>query len=347
MPRRGWTSVPVPDGWLQVIRGPRPPAAKWTKTGPNPPSGQRTQPERRPQQPPRAPVDPDTALLNARARVTKLEAAVLAMGESDPEHPGLQVALKKARSQVQEKPVQDRIGGTELFLERARKRVAAARQEVEKAKEGVVSAEGKLALEEEEVRKAEAPLLVLKQEANHMPASPRPTVPADLVQELTKLQSLVQELQRERDELRAELATHTEVQEGRPRKSNRSLAMPSPDLVMSSPTQLAVTRPGDGRELSSVMETLIDRAESAMRSAHSHPMAKRPTQVLPSCASSVLMPVWVRFRPQCQPVLGRWMPWIGDASILIIHLKMRSKWRSWMQFQRVRFGQQPTMVSQL
>ena len=31
-----------------------------------------------------------------------------------------------------------------------------------------------------------------------MPASPRPTVPADFVQELTKLQSLVQELQRER-----------------------------------------------------------------------------------------------------------------------------------------------------
>ena len=216
-------------------------------------------------------MDPDTALLSARARVTKLEAAMLAIGESDPEYPGLQDALKKARSQAQEKPVQDRIGGTELFLERARKRVVAARQEVEKAKEGVVSAEGKLALEEEEVCKVEARLLGLKQEANHMPASPRPTVPADFVQELTKLQSLVQELQRERDELRAELATHAEIKEGRPRKSNKSLATPSPDLVMSSPHQLAITRPGDGRELSSVMETLINRAESARRSGHSHP----------------------------------------------------------------------------
>ena len=143
---------------------------------------------------------------------------------------------------------------------------------MEKAKEGVVSAESKLALEEEEVRKAEARLLVLKQEANHMPASPPPTVPADFIQELTKLQSLVQELQRERDELRAELATHAEVPEGRPRKLNRSLATPSPDLVMSSPHQLAITRPGNGRELSSVMETLIDRAESAMRFGHSDPM---------------------------------------------------------------------------
>ena len=127
-------------------------------------------------------VDPDTAILNARARVTKLEAVMLAIGESDTAYACLQDALKTARSQAQVKPVQDRIGGTEMFLKRARKRVAAARQEVEKAKEGVVSAESKLALEEEEVRKAEARLLVLKQEANNMPASPPPTVPADFVE---------------------------------------------------------------------------------------------------------------------------------------------------------------------
>ena len=95
-------------------------------------------------------------------------------------------------------------------------------------------------------------------------------MPADFVQELTKLQSLVQELQRERDELTAELATHAEeVSEGRTRKSNRSLSTPSPDLVMSSPHQLAIARPGNSRELS---ETLIDRAESAMRSGYSDPI---------------------------------------------------------------------------
>ena len=111
----------------------------------------------------------------------------------------------------------------------------AARQEVEKAKEGVVSAEGKLALEEEEVRKAEARLLVLKEEANHMPGSLRPTVPGfrSGVDEAPK--SRAGAPARERDELRAELATHTEVPEGRPGKSNKSLATPSPDLVMSSP----------------------------------------------------------------------------------------------------------------
>ena len=29
MPRTGWPSVPVPDGWLQVIRGPRPKSEQW------------------------------------------------------------------------------------------------------------------------------------------------------------------------------------------------------------------------------------------------------------------------------------------------------------------------------
>ena len=105
---------------------------------------------------------PDTAMLNARARVAKLEAAMVAIGESDPAYLALQDALKTARAQAQEKLVQDRIAGTESFLERARKRVVAVRPEVEQAKDAVIVPEGKLALEEEEVRKAEARLLVLQ-----------------------------------------------------------------------------------------------------------------------------------------------------------------------------------------
>ena len=31
MPRRGWTTVDVPEGWLKVIRGQRPPSVKWAK----------------------------------------------------------------------------------------------------------------------------------------------------------------------------------------------------------------------------------------------------------------------------------------------------------------------------
>ena len=82
----------------------------------------------------------------------------------------------------------------------------------------------------------------------------------------------MQELQRERDELRAELASHANFVEGRPRKSDRSLSTPSTDLVISL-QQLALTRPRNGRELSSLMETLIDRAESAVKSGQSDPMS--------------------------------------------------------------------------
>ena len=31
MPRKGWTTMAVPDGWLQVLRGPRPPSQKWER----------------------------------------------------------------------------------------------------------------------------------------------------------------------------------------------------------------------------------------------------------------------------------------------------------------------------
>ena len=33
MVRKGWTKVVVPDGWLQVIRGKRPPSVQWPRAG--------------------------------------------------------------------------------------------------------------------------------------------------------------------------------------------------------------------------------------------------------------------------------------------------------------------------
>ena len=43
--------------------------------------------------------------------------------------------------------------------------------------------------------------------------APPPTLPADCVLELTRLRSFVQELQRERDDLRAQVAAQTVVTE--------------------------------------------------------------------------------------------------------------------------------------
>ena len=228
MPRKGWSTVQVPDGWLKVIRGPRPPATKWPKVqhSTQPQGGRRdTQPVRNQQQErQRAPVDPDTAMANARARMSKLEAAMSAVGEEDPMYPGLLEAFKKVRAQTQTKPVQDRIAGTELFLERGRKRVEGCRQDVEKAREALVAAEAKL-LSEEDASQAEDRLRVLRQEAaaGGVQESPPATIPANFAQELAQLRDFVSELQRERDELRTELVGRAHPSEEDEQVSVRTL----------------------------------------------------------------------------------------------------------------------------
>ena len=60
---------------------------------------------------PRGPP-PEEVLSNARARVTKLEAALAAVRESNPTYARLQDALKKAKAQAQVRPVADRIAST-------------------------------------------------------------------------------------------------------------------------------------------------------------------------------------------------------------------------------------------
>ena len=77
---------------------------------------------------------------NARARVTKLEAAIAAVGDSDPISVTLKEALSRAKSQAQERPVADRIKHTTIFIERAKKRVASLQQDVTNAQAAVVQA---------------------------------------------------------------------------------------------------------------------------------------------------------------------------------------------------------------
>ena len=55
------------------------------------------------------------------------------MAVADPTYLTLQDALKKAQAKAQSEPVQDRIKQTQVFIERARKRVTKAQEDVEKA----------------------------------------------------------------------------------------------------------------------------------------------------------------------------------------------------------------------
>ena len=64
----------------------------------------------------------------ARERASKLEAALRAVGDDDDTAPSLREALKKARQQAVPLSPQDKVAQCESFLERARKREAAARE---------------------------------------------------------------------------------------------------------------------------------------------------------------------------------------------------------------------------
>ena len=168
MPRRGW--VTAPDGWVQIIRGPRPPSERWPKTvrvasaGASKPrqqiQGQAPVGRWRQSEKPRSSVPPEVSMAAAQKRVGGLEAAVAvlaAVGTVDgPEVQVLKQSLQKARRAAQERPITALLSQTEAFVERARKRLqahdAARQQLVEELEEG----EGRLSRLQEAARTQEA-----------------------------------------------------------------------------------------------------------------------------------------------------------------------------------------------
>ena len=146
------------DGWLQVLHGKRPPAQKWQKVErksaiPQPPAqrGSRV-PVHTPGQGLRVPMDPDTFIAEARARVGKLEVAINALGENDPAVNFLKEALRVAQAQCQVRPVDQRIEAIQEFIVRAKKRIQGAREEVTRAQEAADAAIVKFRKEEESLQ---------------------------------------------------------------------------------------------------------------------------------------------------------------------------------------------------
>ena len=79
----------------------------------------------------------------------------------------------------------------------------------------------------------------VEQEARAI-TDPPPTVPADFAQEVSELRACVQELRRERDDIRSEVSKHG----GETRKRKRwTLADPSPDLVSGDTSLVVVNKP--------------------------------------------------------------------------------------------------------
>ena len=174
MVTRGWTKVEVPDGWLQVIRGKRPSSTQWPRARsqqqvrqPGKPAPELKKPPTQPPPVSRQSVFPEQLRAAAVARIQRIQAS---LGALQPEN-------------------------TEEYIARAKKRllqhdatIAAARQALEKAKhdkevdvQGVADGEDLMQKLKTQVADPTMPTLL----------------PADAVREVTRLQQMVVELQRQ------------------------------------------------------------------------------------------------------------------------------------------------------
>ena len=148
MVRKGWTSVEVPDGWYQVIRGKRPPSVQWPRAGSQQHARQTGKPALESRKPPktgsqsasRQRVNPDQLRAAASARIQRIQASLGALQSEDiEERQALLSALEKAERQ-EVPPMEKQILATEECLARAKKRllqhdatIAATREALQKA----------------------------------------------------------------------------------------------------------------------------------------------------------------------------------------------------------------------
>ena len=199
-------------------------------------------------------------MVDAQVRVGKLEAAIATLGEDDAAVSGLKEALERARRQAHARPLHQRIQRTQDFVSRATKRVEGMREEVARA-------QAQLRHEEALLHDEESLLVALKEEASRAaqpnPVEPPPTVPAQFAAELTSLRECVQELRRERDDLRAELAAAGQ-EVNKPRKT-RTLATPCLDLMITNQVQQTLVQHSAPRNSSDPMESAINRADATVK----------------------------------------------------------------------------------
>ena len=145
------------------------------------------------------PSPPEEVVSNAPTRVAKLEAAMAALGESDPTYSTLQEALKKAKAQVHVRPVDERIVSAKTFIERAKKRIGCCRDDVAWAQRPCAGS-------------GEAPVGGAKSSTGRSTfhrgvrgfEEVPPTLPANFAHELAELRACVEELRREITEVRSE-----------------------------------------------------------------------------------------------------------------------------------------------
>ena len=207
--------------WQTVLRGPRPPSNRWTKS--NAFATQNALKNKTPEvkvvkhpgqtsTPPRVSLPPEEAQEAARKRVVKLRAVLDTLGEDNETYPTIKAALQKAEVQAQERPISEQTRITKMFISRKQKKVEQTRLETEKAKESLSRAQTEQveqeALSADGERRLEA--LLAKEKVLPSPFTvPQPAITPNVQAEFSRLQG-IDSLQQELAHLRCgEHLSHT------------------------------------------------------------------------------------------------------------------------------------------
>ena len=165
--RRDWQGTDLSRAWRTFLMGPRPPSVRWPhsweqrgrsssavqshsrtrpqQSGPKTRQSTRAPPADFPKQSERQPRgSPDDRVAEAQARVIRLQAAVDLLVEDNPDAASLKTMLAEAEAQTRVAPVGERLDACLKFIERAKKRLESADQDVIKAQEVRASRETKL-----------------------------------------------------------------------------------------------------------------------------------------------------------------------------------------------------------
>ena len=255
MPRRGWSSLPTPSGWYEVVRGPRPQSVQWPRRqqwySSNQWSGQwpavsesRRTPIRRRWHRNNVPrLNPDEAKAAARTRVDRLETALAALGETESaEARGLHAALKEAQRAAQERPLAAQVEECQAFIKRSQARLARLEQEQVREQKELDAALARMARFREEMTRA-VPVVPPPAESN----ATQPARVPDLVAEIERLRSRVAEMESRK-------------------RHGRSAPGLCPDLIGGPDLSLqhwgASHDDHVGRGKGAIMETLISRGST-------------------------------------------------------------------------------------
>ena len=229
-----------------------------------------------------------------QGKITSLQARGGNSDGEDPASAGLQEALLKAKNQAKAPSLEDQVASTELFITRAKKRVDDAEVRVvdavadrDRLRMGLADGERRLARLQDELRRSTM--------SGPMEQDQSSQIPADVVSELERLRSQVaelmhslmhasrtevgsglhqvqvelQELRQERDALKVRVSATSNLITAEEADQLRTVVAELRRERSALKTQLAKRAEGSGKDLSSVMGTLMDDAEADLKSGSS------------------------------------------------------------------------------